>query len=208
MSKSVIHNYVDKVIYINLDIRQDRREDLEKLLQEYGIEAERYPAIFKDFGIVGCGYSHLNVLKLAKERGYKNILILEDDFIFTVSKEEFEQRMIDLFEQKNEYDVYFLSYNHDNIEKMEEMSENQIINRLLEGTNASGYIVANHYYQKLIDLYEYALPLLAQTGSHWIYANDQIWKQLQRVDRWYYLKTPIGKQKSDFSNNSNEYTNY
>ena len=36
MSKSVIHNYVDKVIYINLDIRQDRREDLENLLQEYG----------------------------------------------------------------------------------------------------------------------------------------------------------------------------
>jgi hypothetical protein len=141
MSKSVIHNYVDKVIYINLDIRQDRREDLENLLQEYGIEAERYPAIYNDFGIVGCGYSHLNVLKIAQQKGYKNILILEDDFIFTVSKEEFEQRIIDLFEQKNEYDVYFLSYNDGNIEKMEEMPENQIINRLLEGTNASGYIV-------------------------------------------------------------------
>ena len=83
---------IDKIFYINLDKRTDRREEIEQELSNYELNAERYAGIYTPHsGIVGCGYSHLNVLKLAKERGYKNVLILEDDFQFVVSKEEFEE---------------------------------------------------------------------------------------------------------------------
>jgi glycosyl transferase family 25 len=202
-SSSVLHQYVDKVFYINLDIRPDRKEKIEERLTSYGIEAERFPAIYHDtFGLVGCGKSHLAVLKLAKERGYKNVFILEDDFMFTVSKEVFESSIIQLFSQQPlPYDVYYVSYM--NIEQREEIPENPIVDRLLSGNNASGYIVNQHYYQKLIDLYEYAMPLLESTGMHWIYANDQIWKQYQCIDNWYCTKFPLGKQESGFSNISN-----
>ena len=197
---SILHEYVDKVFYINLDKRLDRREKIEKQLREYDIDAERFPAIYHEtFGILGCGWSHLAVLKLAKERGYKNILLLEDDFVFLVSKELFESSIKQLFSQNLEYDVFFISYKESHIEDKVEMPENPIVNRLIAGVNASGYIVKDHYYQKLIDLYEEAMPLLESTGIHWIYANDQIWKQYQCVDRWYYTKYPIGTQETGYS---------
>jgi GR25 family glycosyltransferase involved in LPS biosynthesis len=202
MTESVLHQYVDKVFYINLDIRPDRKETIETRLKEYGIEAERFPAIYHPtFGLVGCGLSHLAVLKLAKERGYKNVFILEDDFMFTVSKSDFEMSIKSLFSQDLAYDVYYVSYM--NIEHKIEMPENPIVDRLISGNNASGYIVKDHYYQKLIDLYEYAMPLLESTGQHWIYANDQIWKHYQCIDQWYCTKYPLGKQESGFSNISN-----
>lgn len=74
---------IDKIIYINLNKRIDRRTDIEKDLNDFNLEYERFEAIeTPGFGILGCGQSHLAVLKLAKERGYKNILIFEDDFTF------------------------------------------------------------------------------------------------------------------------------
>jgi len=206
MSKS---SPIDKIFYINLDTRKDRRENMEKNFKEYGLEAERFPGIVKIRGIIGCGYSHLGVLKLAKKRGYRNVLIFEDDFMFCVSKEQFHNTVELLFEQFPNFDVLFLSYSSDCIEKYKELPEDKIANQLLEGTNASGYIVASHYFEKLIDLYEENLPKLEETFFHWIYANDQIWKNLSRVDNWYYPKSPIGHQipggfKSDCSSEENK----
>ena len=83
---------ISKVIYINLNKRTDRKEDIVKELDSFNLDYERFEAIeTPGFGIVGCGLSHLSVLKIAKERKYENILILEDDFTFLVSKEEFEK---------------------------------------------------------------------------------------------------------------------
>jgi DNA mismatch repair protein MutS len=64
---------IDKIFYINLEKRTDRREEIEKELTDYGLidKAERYEAHYTPHsGIIGCGYSHLNVLKLAKENNY------------------------------------------------------------------------------------------------------------------------------------------
>jgi len=109
---------IDKIIYINLDKRIDRRTDIEKELNDFGLEYERFQAIeTPGFGILGCGQSHLAVLKLAKERGYKNILIFEDDFTFLVSKEEFENELNKFFDLNIDYNVCMLSYN---INKSEE----------------------------------------------------------------------------------------
>ncbi len=87
-------NYIDKIIYINLSKRDDRREQIENELNNFQLNYERFEAISTpDFGIYGCGLSHLSVLKMAKDRNYKNILILEDDFQFLVSKEVFEDNL-------------------------------------------------------------------------------------------------------------------
>ena len=70
------HN-IDKIYYINLNKRTDRREQIEKELNEFGLNYERFEAIeTHGFGIHGCGLSHLAVLKLAKENIYENVLIL------------------------------------------------------------------------------------------------------------------------------------
>ena len=202
---------IDKIIYINLDSRQDRRTEIESVLQDYSLtNAERFPAIYRDppMGIAGCGYSHLAVLKLAKERKYKHVLILEDDFIFTISKERVEEKLQRLFETCGNYsegninplfDVFMLSYN---VIRCEPVANSNEYIRLLSAETASAYIVAEHYYDTLIHLYETNIPLLEQTGQHWIYANDQIWKRLQCKDRWLGFTNAIGKQRPSFSDNS------
>ena len=91
------HN-IDKIIFINLEKRQDRLLEIKNELDTFNLQYERFNAIENECGIVGCGYSHLAVLKIAKERNYKNILILEDDFYFVVSKDEFERNLRLFFE--------------------------------------------------------------------------------------------------------------
>jgi GR25 family glycosyltransferase involved in LPS biosynthesis len=192
--------YIDKIFYINLDKRTDRRENIENLLNEYGLEYERYSAIpTPDSGIVGCGYSHLNVLKLARERGYKNVLILEDDFEFVVGKEEFEAQLAQLFESGLPFDVCMISYI---IQKSEDAaSEYPFVRRILDGQTASGYIVNQHYFDELINLYEWAIPLLEKTNEHWHYANDLVWKRLQPKHQWYYMSKRLGRQCDSYSDN-------
>jgi len=193
--------YIDKTIYINLNRRNDKRIQIEKELVDFDLNYERFEAIENDEGCVGCAYSHLNVLKLAKERGYKNVLILEDDFTFLVSKEEFEKQLTIFFKLNINYDVCKLSYN---LQKFQD-TEYDFLLKVLESQTASGYIVNSHYYDKLILLYEWAIPLLENSKQHWIYANDQVWKRYQESDLWYCFKTRIGKQRDGISDNSNSY---
>ena len=81
-------HHIPHIFYINLDKRTDRRAEIEQELQQFNLydKAERFPAIpVPNQGILGCTMSHLAVLKLAKERKYKQVLILEDDFFFIIS---------------------------------------------------------------------------------------------------------------------------
>jgi glycosyl transferase family 25 len=196
---------IDKIIYINLNRRTDRRYEIEQELNNFGLEYDRFEAIeTPSYGTLGCFKSHLSVLKIAKERNYKNILILEDDFMFLVSKEQFEQNLSDFFSLNLPFDVCMISYN---IKKSQQL-ENNIVDKIIEAQTASGYIVNNHYYDKLIQLYEQTLPLLEQTHAEWIYACDQIWKQYQPNDYWYYFKTRLGKQRPSYSDNTEKFENY
>ena len=86
---------VDGIFYINLDHRTDRKEEIEKELRDIGLPFERFSAIPTCPGIIGCGYSHLSVLKEARRRGYKNVLIFEDDFEFLINSTTFHGYMKD-----------------------------------------------------------------------------------------------------------------
>lgn len=198
-------NYIDKIIYINLNKRTDRREQIENELNSFNLSYERFEAFSTpDCGIYGCGLSHLAVLKIAKERNYRNILILEDDFQFLVSKEVFEENLKTFFESNIDYDVCMLSYNL----HYSSVCENLNVNKVVFAQTASGYIVNSNYYDKLIELYEWCLPLLISTKKHWLYANDIVWRDYQKNDNWYCFKIRIGKQRASYSDNSNNFCDY
>jgi Glycosyltransferase family 25 (LPS biosynthesis protein) len=96
---SYIDNFFDKIFYINLAKDVERNNNMLSQFKEFNISNfERYEAIiynevpdkslWRNFiktndkyikGQLGCRESMLNIIKLSKERGYKNILILEDD---------------------------------------------------------------------------------------------------------------------------------
>lgn len=202
---------ISKIIFINLNKRSDRREHIENQLTNYNLPFERFEAIettgttqkyYGTFntGIIGCGISHLNVLKIAKDRGYENILIFEDDFEFLISKEEFEEQLELFFNSNIDYNVCMLSYD---IQEIEENFNSELLFKIIFSQLASGYIVNKNYYDTLINLYEWALPLLESTGETWIYSNDIVWKELQAKDKWFGFKKRFGKQMAGFSDTSN-----
>jgi glycosyl transferase family 25 len=194
---------ISKIIYINLERRQDRREQIEQELSAIGLIGERFNAINHTSGIVGCGLSHLAVLKQAEENQWENLLILEDDFQFLVPKETLNQQVQAFWDLNIPWDVIMLSYNMNS-----SLPYNDLIGRVTDAQTASGYLVNRHFYPTLINTLNPAIPLLESTGNHWEYANDQCWKQLQPISQWFYFMTRLGKQRGSFSDNSNRYMDY
>jgi hypothetical protein len=197
---SSIFKYIDYVFYINLDSRTDRWEHIENIFYKYDIDKyERFSAIYNDEGIIGCTMSHKKVIEIARERGYKNVLILEDDFDFLISKEEFEKVVEQMFVSGFDGDVCMFSYNL--IQYNDCIGEPHKY-RVLEAQTASCYLVMSHYYDTLIDNLNRGVELLIKTREHWNYANDQYWKVLQKNDLWYASTIRVGKQLDGYSDNS------
>jgi glycosyl transferase family 25 len=191
------------VFYINLEHRTDRRQEIESELNKMEMLYERFNAISYNPPGIGCSLSHLNVLKIAKAKNLKNVLILEDDFEFLVDKTRFWDEINTFFNKNIDYDVLLLSYNLFNSRPF----DSQLF-RVLDSQTASGYLVNSKYYDTLIDNIERGVDLFKQTGQHWFYQNDQYWKILQPIGNWYGFNTRIGKQRKSFSDLGNCIVDY
>jgi glycosyl transferase family 25 len=199
-----LETYLPHIFYINLDKRKDRLAEIKNELQRYNLHAERFAAIEKEMGSLGCSMSHLAVLKIARERDYPYVLILEDDFTFLVSPQQFEQEIRNFFTSNIPFDVLMVSYNVLRFEA----TEHPCVQKVIEAQTASGYIVHRKFYDTLIALYEESVLLHESTRMDWIYANDQIWKRLQPTSQWYALTTRCGKQRAGYSDNAKEFRSY
>lgn len=198
-------DYIDKVFYINLDKRTDRKEFILREFETLGIpeeKIERFSAIYHEMGCYGCGQSHLSVLKLARDRKYKNILIFEDDFQLLVDKDTFWKHISHVFEKNIPYDVVMPSYN-----SSEEYPFDEFLSYTRNCQTASCYMVSGNFVEKLIENLEEGLPHLLSTEMHWVYTNDQYWKRLQ-TGNWFICTTRLGKQRSGFSDLAREYVDY
>jgi GR25 family glycosyltransferase involved in LPS biosynthesis len=188
---------VDGIVYINLAKRADRRAHMEALCLAYGIQAIRFEAIEHSHGLYGCGLSHLAVLKIAKKQEWNRVLILEDDILIQEEPAKFKEAVAAIITRK--FDVCMLDTNLQQSEKLD-------VDWLLKVKHsycAGAYIVENHYYQKLIDLYEWALPKLLETGAHWLYANDAAWITLQQNDNWITFRPQLCAQMAGYSDTKN-----
>lgn len=187
--------------YINLDRRPDRREEMETELLKLGISATRFPAIDMEYGPTGCILSHLAVIKDARDRGLKSVLIFEDDFTSTVSREVFDQTLERA--KLHPCDVLMFAYNATIPE-----SVNDVVIRLIDAQAPSAYIVYASIYDSLISCYEYHASLLESTRQHWIHMNDQCWKSLQQPYLFLGTHPKLGKQRAGFSDNTKSFCNY
>jgi len=74
---------IEKVVYINLEERTDRRAEIQKQLSIFHHEKiVRFNAIKHRNGAIGCSMSHIAALELAIQNNWKNVLIVEDDMIW------------------------------------------------------------------------------------------------------------------------------
>jgi len=187
--------------YINLDSREDRREQFEEECKKMNLQVERFSAIKTFPGGIGCTESHLNVLKKARDLKLESVIIFEDDFQFLISREEYDQILLNL---PTNYDVVMLSYNIKQSEPFNEM-----FGKVLEVQTTSGYIVHSRSYEKIINRVEEGLRLFKLYSSdHHSYILDQYWKPLQPISNWYYSLKRVGKQRPGFSNIMKAYIDY
>jgi len=183
-----------KVMYINLDKRTDRRAELEGELAKMGLTAERFPAIQGTTGMIGCGLSHIAVLKRAIAEGWENVLILEDDFQFLVDRDTFDKQLSRFFNSNATYDVAMLSYN-----LISSVPKDDLVSYVKEAQATSGYLVRKRFYGKLLANLEEGLHKLSNGGTERQYSLDQYWKSLQPTSEWYCFNTRIGRQRPGFS---------
>tara|TARA_B110000261_G_scaffold136859_1_gene154920 strand:- start:685 stop:1140 length:456 start_codon:yes stop_codon:yes gene_type:complete len=107
--------YIDKIYYINLEHRIDRKEHIENQIKKY-IDPElsitkRFNAIENKNGHIGCSKSHLNIIEECIQNNYNNVLIFEDDFEFIIEESEFKNYLNKFFTKYSNYDILLLGVN-------------------------------------------------------------------------------------------------
>ena len=204
--------FVDKVVYINLDHREDRRKIMADFFKEGCIPEEkiiRFSAIKHAVGIVGCAMGHIAILKRAKSEGWKSVLILEDDMRWIKFDENYEKlsKYNDL-----QWDVCMLGGLY--------LEDRDPYVKMAFCTNA--YIVRSHYYDTLLDNFETGLrkkldvklpPLISinkdarrnnliQERNQ--YNVDVYWFLLQERDTWIAMIEPMCDQVPTYSDIYNQ----
>ena len=77
----VIGTDIPPVVVINLRTRTDRRERVIKDMKAIQMPFSFFTAELNENPVRGCLESHINVVKWAKRKGYKQVCIFEDDFV-------------------------------------------------------------------------------------------------------------------------------
>jgi glycosyl transferase family 25 len=192
-------------IYINLEKRIDRNENVINELKKIGIENPiRFNAIEKENGALGCSFSHIKCLEMAIKNDYDYVLICEDDISF-LDPERFI-RNVNIFLNSNlDWDVVLISGNNMLPYKPVNSCCIQIFNCL----TTTGYIVKKSYYNKLLSNYkEGAIKLMQNPNEKRNYAIDKYWLRLQQMDNWYLIIPPTVVQIVDYSDIEKRVTNF
>jgi len=187
---------IEKVVYINLKERTDRREDTARELAKIFPEEKilRFEAIRHNNGAIGCTMSHIYVLEMAIDKKWENILILEDDISWNTNFSLLTSLM------NSRYDVILLSgyyVNYDNL-----------TSKVISSQTTGAYIVNSSYYQTLVKNYKEGLEKLLSTNNSQLYAIDRYWKHLQSKDSWYIIQPNLCFQRPSYSDIEKKDVNY
>jgi len=158
----------DKIYYLNLDSRDDRKNRIEDHFNKFKITAERIPGFIitpeevvnYDKGReldehsrnlaparIGCSLSHLKAIQNAKDAGAENVLIFEDDaFIFEEHIEVLKEALKEL-EYLPKWDMLFLGANV--LAPIHQIAPH--IGKLTGAYCAHAYAVNAHFYDKLLE---------------------------------------------------------
>jgi glycosyl transferase family 25 len=190
-------DFIERVVYINLAHRTDRRSQIEAELSCFGDRVERFDAIRHTHGGLGCSKSHLAVLERAKAQGWRNVLIIEDDFMW-FQRETGAGRFTEL--ATGSYDVILVA--------AASAKYDPITLRVQSAQAATGYLVAAHYYDTLIANYKESIEQFEKTMNYGTYALDQWWKRLQPGGLWFIMRPTMGVQRPSYSDIEHKIVDY
>ena len=187
-------NLID-VMYINLDSRTDRKESVELELQKINVVyPERFKAIKLENGALGCSMSHLKCIEIAKHRNYEYVLVCEDDIQF-LNPDLFINQLTKFILSNIKWDVVLIAGNN----MIPYVTINDTCIKILNCQTTTGYIVQNHYYDKLIQNYKEGITKLMKDPTNNNFKIDKYWFALQQIDKWYLIIPLTIIQKEGYS---------
>ena len=181
-------------LVINLEHRKDRREQIKQVLKDYDYEI--VDAIKSN---CGCNLSHQKCIKIAKERKYPYVCIIEDDFIFLEQKKN--KLKIDEYKIPETFDMFFVGGQVIGVIKDEKTSY-----KIMSARRAECYIVKEDYYDTFLKMLEESWDLTLQNPEIKKYRFDVYWDKLIQKDNWRISNKGIfGGQREGFSDVANKY---
>lgn len=203
-------DFIDKVIYINLEDRVDRRRQIESELSVFPKDRViRFNAIKDTNGHLGCSKSHVECLKLAIKNNWKNVLIVEDDAMWYNYHKGY-YTLKNIIKNNPNFDVITFGNSHPKFDRESF--------KLYEGACTSSYLVNNQYYSTLIANFEEGLRNLEKVKDfnnkkdikkiENLYAIDQYWKLLQKKDNWFIVNPALMIQRPSKSSILKSYVDY
>lgn len=197
-----INSFFDKIYCINLKHRVDRWDNCLRQFKENGLNVERFDAVNgKELapnglnglmsGEVGVIRSNYNVIKDAKEKGYKNIIIFEDDVELC---DNFITQFESIFDKvPKDWGFLYLGGNH--VGGLTLVNEN--IARI-KHSYAIHAICVNE------QVYDHILELLPNEKE----AVDVTYAKLQQIFPSYVFRPHLAWQKDGHSDIQGGYQNY
>jgi len=183
-------NFFDKIFYINLDSRPNRREQTEEVFKKYNITAERFPAIqlspeqneaLKADGcfFIGderpeharftksCTLSHLSVVLRAKLMRYSNVLIFEDDITFREDVIEELSKALEDLKQQERWDMFYIGCNPLRYKKITDH-----LGQSLGAHTSHAYAVNEHFYDTILSIPYKDLPSIDSNYRNLAFNED------------------------------------
>ena len=192
------------VYYINLEERTDRKKQVEGELNKLGWEYERFNAIKNKNGRIGCSMSHLKLLQMAKEKDLEYVVIIEDDIQFLKPK-YYSEKLQEYLEKSEDHDVFVIA---GNLRRPIKKLDGQLY-QIYTCWTTTGYIVKNHYYDKMIEnIKEGIVNLMKEPEKHYLYAIDAYWQKLQKEGKWVMILPRTVTQRPDYSDIEGREINY
>jgi len=212
-------DFFDKIYYLNPDINFNRKIELEKEFSKYNIIAERLSGhvlsleesetITKNGGIQcdrlperlpylaatrSVTLSHLNAIMLAKYQKFKNVLIFEDDVIFSDNVlEDLSNCLEDL--KKREWDMFFLGCNP--VEDFYQVTNN--ISKPNGLYMAHAYVVNHTFYDKLLNF---------NFSHHWVFDQYTFSLARNQQNNIFISNKNLVSQRPGFSGAEGHYVDY
>lgn len=204
---------VEHILYINLEHRKDRKEQIMKTLLEYFPEEiiYRIPGILNtNCPAIGIAQAHINALEHAIQNNWKHVLIMEDDMIFNEFEKNYK-KLQDLM--SSSYDTIVLG--GINVEYNKETS------KLHKCSSMGAYLVHQNYFLILLNNFKDGLnnliredrrlrhkflwnPRKFEDGQQFII--DQYWQRLQQKDNWFII--PLCYSKENYSDSLKRVENW
>ena len=165
----------DRILYINLDHRTDRKEEFLDETRRAGLlNVQRIPGILlteeeneqitRDGGYQwpahyehlntlvkaqrGCALSHKAAVRKAKENNWKNVLIFEDDCIFIEDVYDELKKIDEFIENNDDWDMIFLGVS---LNSKPEIYNDYFYKLKNNFATAHSYIVNSKFYDNIID---------------------------------------------------------